>query len=313
MPVCRPAMPTEPAGTRTRGVARRGAAIGCVDRAQVGEARQEPEHEDAIVVPACARRRRRRRCRPANAATAARSGPSSPPYDTGISTVVPAAQRPATRLARCSSASRDARRRRRSSGSKYTATTGRWARRRARQAGRARAYGRRSRDRARVDRWVDDLLRARAAAPSRPRHESRYVRFTRERLQQLAVDAAEAAVGHQHDEVAGAVLARRCLDDVVDRRECAGRACPAPQIVARAARPTAARPPAASSGRPARRPPRRRAPNARAKSSWKTRRHDDADRGSKTAQIRRPGYRRAQRRPASRRPRSDGARSRRRP
>ncbi len=41
-------MPTDPAGTRTRGVARRGTAIRRIDDPQVRKARHEAEHEHAI-------------------------------------------------------------------------------------------------------------------------------------------------------------------------------------------------------------------------------------------------------------------------
>ena len=97
---------------------------------------------------------------------------------------------------------------------------------------------------------------------------------------------------------------RRCPRGARDRRRRAGRR--------RAPRPTAAPAPGASTGTRARGRSRRRPPNARAKSCWKMRRHDDADRGSKMAQMRRPGMRRRAPPRAFRRPRSDGARSRRR-
>ena len=155
----------------------------------------------------------------------------------------------------------------------------------------------RERDRARVRSPDRSALRTRRSPPNRRRRERsgshvHAMRAPRVR-QQLLVDAAEPAVRHEHHEVAG-----RCSSTTVvtiSSIERLSRASTGRAVADRApaARPTAARSSGSverNTGATAR---RRRRANARAKSSWKMRRHDDAERGSKTAQIAASGIGRA--------------------
>ena len=82
-PVCDPAIPTEPAGTRSRGVARRGAAIRGSTVPKYGKPGRNPIMNTRYVRPVC-RATTSASDSPANAATSARSGPSGPPYFTGM-------------------------------------------------------------------------------------------------------------------------------------------------------------------------------------------------------------------------------------
>ena len=115
--------------------------------------------------------------------------------------------------------------------------------------------------------------------------------------EQLLVNAAEPAVRHQHDEIAGPMFADDGGDDVVDRlrlRAPTGRVA----FKSRTSCGTDSRSASGSVERKTGAISTSSAPaNARAKSSWKTRRHDEAERGSNTAQMRASGF--AARRPAS--------------
>ncbi len=76
------AIATEPAGTRVRGVARRGRCRRVVEPAEVAEAGREPAEGDDVRAAPCGARPRRRSSARSPSATASRSAPS---YRTGIS------------------------------------------------------------------------------------------------------------------------------------------------------------------------------------------------------------------------------------
>ena len=117
----------------------------------------------------------------------------------------------------------------------------------------------------------------------------RYVAHS-ERPEQLLVNAAEAAVRHQHHEIARAVLLDDGGDDVVDRCRLRGPTGRVP-CRSRTSCGTDSRSASGSVERNTGAISTSSAPaNARAKSSWKTRRHDEADRGSNTAQMRASGF-----------------------
>ena len=115
------------------------------------------------------------------------------------------------------------------------------------------------------------------------------------------MNAAEAAVRHDDDEIAGPMLADDGADDVVDRIGLARRrpaTCVVVDVRSRTSCGTDSRSASGSFDRKTGAISTSSAPaNARAKSSWKMRRHDEADRGSNTAQMRASGF--AARRPAS--------------
>ena len=193
-----------------------------------------------------ARRRRPARARRA-AATASRSGPDSPPYSTGISTAAP----PGRSASSCGprlqqraqrldvGAQRVEEHRDRAEGRDDVAHAGHaGARTPAASADGARVDGRRrctspsSSDQRRV------------AGVADPRRWSRG-----ERLQQLLMDAAEAAVRHQHDDIAGALPPPpRCATMSSTAGMWRARRPALRRDRSPAARPTAAPPPAATSG-----------------------------------------------------------------
>ena len=108
-------------------------------------------------------------------------------------------------------------------------------------------------------------------------------------------------------------LARHGVDDLGGRRGMRARARPADEVGDHLLRRQPLVLGDCARGTPARPPPRRRRSNASTKSSWNTCRHDDAERGSKIAQMRRSGCARRSAGDAFRQSRSDDARSRRRP
>ncbi len=85
-PVCDPAMPTDPAGTRNRGTSRRDAAIEGSTSPRYGNPGLKPSMNTRYVAAAW-RSRTSSSLNPAHAATSGRSGPNGPPYRTGIVTV----------------------------------------------------------------------------------------------------------------------------------------------------------------------------------------------------------------------------------
>ena len=309
MPVCVPAIPTEPAG-RARAACRAAAPQSARSTdPRYAKAGQEPEHEHAI---------RRRRVQPndfclassrAKAATAAKVGPelaavadgnldgrATPRVDGGRSGK-PAAARHAS--ASSSVAQRIEVHRHALKGRHDVADAGERRTPRAPRPARcaridAGSIAPRTRRRGRVAR------RRRSRTGSSPSACRSFWWMPPKPPFDMSTTRSPSLCS-LHDR------RRRC------RRSTASRAAgPRSADRAPAAAPTGARLRAASIGRPARSGLRQRGPKARAKSSWNTRRHDEAERGSKTAQIRRSDSTRAGPR-ASRRPRSDDARSRRTP
>ena len=170
-----------------------------------------------------------------------------------------------------------------------------------------------------VDRRVDRARgssTSQAASPARQDADG-YIGVTAprglERRQQLLVDVVEAAVRHDDDEVAVLASARDGPDDVVDLRDVArvlaAAACRSATSCSADSRWSSGSVDRKTAGRMT----RSAAAKARAKSSWNTRRHDVAERGSKIAQMRRSGIRRADAGERLARSPSDDARSRRRP
>ena len=113
--------------------------------------------------------------------------------------------------------------------------------------------------------------------------------FTCQRLQQLAVNPAEAPVRHQHDDVAAADVRQPPFGRCRRWRECSARAACAPRRSSTSCSADSRSDSGSDDRNTAATTTSSAAPNARAKSSWNTRRHDEAERGSKTAQMRRSG------------------------
>ena len=290
-------MPTLPGGTaQSRRLAPRHRDH-LVDRPEVGEAGQEAEHVDAVdrvavaaddLIGVCTRQtppRPRGRARARRRRSPGSRPDGRPPAGAGDRHPTPAPP-PVRRRRRRGAADRRARRR-----TRYDATTSRTpgpAAPRALAIATARALIAAS-IRGSSSTSSERIARAR----SRGRHLPRHWRAPAPRLpsaaSNLPVDAAEAAVGHHHHLVAAGRLGGDHRDDFVDRPGAVRGRRPAPRGRRPARSPTAARCRAGRCGTPARSPPRSAAPKASAKASWNTRRHDDADRGSKIAQSRAPG------------------------
>ena len=149
---------------------------------------------------------------------------------------------------------------------------------------------RRHGDRPRVDARIDHFLPFEQQGGIASLTNARRVRSSIQLLcEQLAVNAAEAAVGHQHDDISGPMLAHDRVDDGVDVRDMTSLLATTAKIVDQlhGIEPLGFR--QATIGTRPRGSPDRPWPNARAKSSWNTRRHEEAERGSNTAHTRLPG------------------------
>ena len=183
-----------------------------VDDAQVREARHEPEHEHAIG---------RRRCAGATTSSSRHAGERRDVGEIGteLAAVADRNRAPAARAGRPRGAgaarprargARSARRSRSAADRSRRRPIDRSARRRGRRRRAPPAIASAQRDRPRVDRRIDPLLELDDQRRVAGRRRSRNVAHAAPSAsQQLLVDAAEAAVRHQHDQIAGAMLARR--------------------------------------------------------------------------------------------------------
>ena len=224
----------------------------------VSKPRHEAEHEHAVLHGRHAARRRRRPTFRRTTRRPSRSGPYSPPYHTGTSSVAPSALRDGfaarTLESCCAQRATSA-----VSGSNTPPRSGRSKPHRARRRSRARFNAAAMPTARALTRRVDHRREAPAGAPSRPPRGCER-RSRSERLKELAVNTAKAAVRHQHDHVPLAMLGDDSADDIVDVGDMARVAARAREDRPRAARPTDAPIPEGSSGtrRPRSPRPRRR-------------------------------------------------------
>ncbi len=211
-------MPTDPAGTRSRGVARRGSRDRRIDDSQVRETGQETHHEHAVDAAGMPRDhfrfgqfREDRDVSEIRAGVPAVSHRNTHQCPRAIATIVRGSGRTFGRAGRQQVAQPGVIGAQRIEGHRDGPIRGDDV---ADTVNPRRFDNRSKTDGSSVDLFVDPILelrrRRRNLRPGRAGMQSR----SRQRLEQLAMDAAEPAVRHHDDQIAGAVLAGDRVDDL---------------------------------------------------------------------------------------------------